>query len=89
VDGTSRVSPPPKDQEARDLVFDHVVLPWESIGAPCPRPTDGTATSVNERSDRKDAVVRFANPGDGFVTVERDGQISEATDFCAYASDLW
>jgi hypothetical protein len=90
VDGTTEVrSPEVPTGDERVLRFDAVTLPLPDIGPPCPRPSAGTATLVHPKSEKNDAIVDFADPGDGFVTVTRDDRASEPTDFCAYKSELW
>jgi hypothetical protein len=88
LEGEVTVTPAPKDQEVRPIVLDQVTLPWDAVGFPCPRPTAGTATLVHDKNERKNTVVRFAEPGGGTVTVERDGRISEPSDYCRYVSEL-
>jgi hypothetical protein len=88
LDGKVTVTPPPKDADKLPIEFHDVVLPREAIGAPCPRPSEGTATLPND-NPKKDTVVHYDRPGDGFVIVSRDERESEETDYCAYASELW
>lgn len=74
--------------EPRPILFEGVKLPYERMGLPCPTPVAGTATQVHER-ERKSSVVRFGEPGEGTVTVERQDRISQPTDWCGYRSELW
>jgi hypothetical protein len=77
------------DGERRTVRFDGVRLPRGSILGQCPTPDDGEVTLLHPKNDKKDVVVRFAHPGGGQVTVVRDERVSEATDWCGYASRLW
>ena len=74
--------------EVRAVVFEALSLPYSALSPPCPRPASGSATHVHER-EKKSALIQFDEPGDGFVTVQRDDRVSEPADFCAYASELW
>jgi hypothetical protein len=79
----------PDDDEPRTVRFDGVRLPRAAILGQCPTPDDGEATLLHPKNDQKNAVVRFAHPGDGQVTVVRDERVSAATDWCGYTSPLW
>jgi hypothetical protein len=70
------------------ITFDGVVVLRTDIALPCPTPSEGTATLTG---DKKDVIVRLAEPSVGVVTAERGNRVSEAADLCspAYASDLF
>ncbi|MEQ1565698.1 MAG: hypothetical protein ABMA64_08675 [Myxococcota bacterium] len=87
VDGTVSVGPAPAG-DPRQVVLRDVFVPFDAIGAPCPRPSAGTAT-LTDGDEAQDVSVVFDRPGDGFVVVQRKGRESEPADFCAYASELW
>lgn len=86
LDGSVTADDP---EDPRAMQYDGVRLPLASIAGRCPTPDQGLATLVNPDKEQRSAVVRFAEPGNGEVTVQRDDRISEATDWCAYASELW
>lgn len=86
---TATRSPDLPEDEVCEVVFTDLVLFKEDIGAPCPRPAEGTTELVHPRGNAKDVSIAYAQPGDGFVTVTRGSRESEPTDFCAYKSELW
>ncbi|MEZ4241223.1 MAG: hypothetical protein R3F59_34700 [Myxococcota bacterium] len=82
------------DDEPRTVSYRGVRLPRETILGQCPAPDDGTAALhhpgwPDKGKEAKDVVVKFAQPGGGSVTVERDDRVSEPTDWCGYTSSLW
>lgn len=85
IDGTATVA----SDDPRTIELRSVALTFDDIAPPCPAPGSGTATLVNPDREKKNVVIAFAEPGDGFVGVTRDDRVSEAADWCAYASDLW
>jgi hypothetical protein len=85
IDGTATVA----SDDPRPVTFDEVALTYEEISPPCPAPSTGSATLVNSEKDDKNVVIAFSEPGEGFVKVARDDRVSEAADWCAYASELW
>jgi hypothetical protein len=70
------------------ITFDGVVVLRTDIAPPCPTPNEGVATLAG---DKKDVIVRLAEPSVGMVTAERGNRVSEAADLCsaAYVSDLF
>jgi hypothetical protein len=82
LDGEVTVAHP----EPRMLVFEGVHLDYQDLQPPCPTPSAGSITQVHER-EKKSSVLQFS--GDGLVTVERDGRVSQPTDWCGYTSELW
>jgi hypothetical protein len=70
------------------ITFDSVVVLRTDIAPPCPTPNEGVATFAG---DKKDVIVRLAEPSVGMVTAERGNRVSEAADLCspAYVSDLF
>ena len=85
LDGEATVA----SDDPRPITFRGVELEFDEIAPPCPAPTVGSVTRANLDNEKKDVVISFADPGDGFVKVERDGRVSESADWCAYTSDLW
>jgi hypothetical protein len=77
-----------KDWEPRQILFEGVHLTYQDLQPPCPAPSEGTVTQVHER-DKKSSIIHFGAAGEGFVTVERDGRVSQPTDWCGYTSELW
>jgi hypothetical protein len=88
IDGEVR-SARPGDEAPRAVRYDGVRLPRETIVGQCPAPDDGQAVLVHPDDPDKDVIVRFGQPGGGQVTVVRKDRVSEPTDWCGYASDLW
>lgn len=86
---TARSAPDLPVGDAATVTFADLVIPLDEITIPCPRPSSGTASLVDPRRSAGDASIDFARPGDGFVTVTRGNRESEATDLCAYKSELW
>jgi hypothetical protein len=74
--------------EPRQILFEGVHLTYTDLQPPCPTPSAGSVTQVHER-EKKSSTIRFGGAGDGFVTVERDGRVSQPTDWCGYTSQLW
>jgi len=75
-----------QDDLTDPLVLEGVVLAPTDITLPCPTPSAGVARLDG---DGKEVVVDFALPGDGLVTVERGGRVSESVDLCAYRSEIF
>lgn len=64
-----------------------VQLPWEWVGAPCPRPQAGAATLYSDRGPP--VIVEYSLPGEGAVTVFRGRRASDPVLYCEFASTLW
>lgn len=80
-DGTVNI----EDTRPSTVTFDAVRLEDANILGACPRPSRGTATVETEGTE---AVVDFAAPGGGKVTVTVGKRVSTAVDLCRYASWL-
>jgi len=81
LDGAVRID----DGETIRSVLDNVVLDLADIPGECPEPRKGTATAKLQ----KDAIVDYAEPGEGQVTVRYGQRTSDDVRLCAFGSWLF